>query len=142
MAPVRVELLVGHPAHDERVVVAQFLDGQRRGLGVEAGPPFGRLDDAVERDEGRFDQLAHCGSLSRVVDLVITGPASDGPGARGGSVRARRSVHGAGSLMCEAGTIRVHPYRSGTRGKLTVNPSRQIMRRRPVTFTAGPELYQ
>src|SRR5262249_24938874 len=71
--------LVGDPAHDERVVVIQLLKGQRGGLGVEAGPPFGRLDDAVERDEGRFDQFAPCHSPSRTVDLVITGPASAGP---------------------------------------------------------------
>src|SRR5580704_14822477 len=106
MAPVRVELLVGHPAHDERVVVAQFLDGQRRGLGVEAGPPFGRFDDAVERDEGRFDQLAHCGALSRVVDLVITGPASDGPRRQGWlcagapiGARRARPRHGAAPAL-------------------------------------------
>src|SRR6266699_617886 len=64
VAPVRVELLVGHPAHDERVVVAQLLDGQRGGLGVEVGPPFRRFDDAVERDKGRVDQFAHSRSLS------------------------------------------------------------------------------
>jgi hypothetical protein len=34
-------------------------------------------DDAVERDEDRFDQSAHCGSPSQIADLVITGPASD-----------------------------------------------------------------
>jgi len=48
--PVREKLLVGDPAHDERVVVAQLLDGIRRGLGVEAGPPFESFDDAVQRD--------------------------------------------------------------------------------------------
>ena len=51
--------LVGHPTHDERVVLTQLLDGQRRVLVVEVGPPFGRFDDSVERDERRFDQFAH-----------------------------------------------------------------------------------
>jgi hypothetical protein len=44
--------------------------------------------------------------------------------------------------VCEAGLTRVHLYRSGTHGKLTGEPAGQIMRRRPVTFVAGPDLYQ
>jgi len=42
--------------------------------GSKVAHRFGRFDDNVERDEGRFDQLAHCRSSSRVVDVVIAGP--------------------------------------------------------------------
>jgi hypothetical protein len=38
--------------------------------------------------------------------------------------------------------ICVHLYRSGTHGKLTGESAGKIMRRRPVTFAAGPDLYQ
>jgi hypothetical protein len=48
-----------------------------------------------------------------------------------------------GSLMCvRRGLICVHLYRSGTCEKLTDEAAGQIMRRRPVTFVAGPDLYQ
>jgi predicted ATPase len=57
------------PLPERVVVVGQLLDRQGRGLGVEDGPPFGRFDDAVQRDEGRFDQFPHCRPLSRVVEV-------------------------------------------------------------------------
>ena len=51
----------------------------RRVLVVEVSPPFGGSGDAVERDQGRFDQLAHSRSPPRLVDLVVTGrPAAGG----------------------------------------------------------------
>jgi hypothetical protein len=46
------------------------------------------------------------------------------------------------SLMCEAALSRVQLYRSGTYGKLTWGPPEQKIRCRPVSFAAGPDLYE
>jgi hypothetical protein len=59
-----------HPAYDERVRPAQLLHGQRSVFFIEVGRFVGRSDDGVERDECRFDQSAHCGSLSPEVDVA------------------------------------------------------------------------
>jgi hypothetical protein len=45
--------------------------------------------------------------------------------------------------MCVTrGLTRAHLYRSGPHGKLTAETAGKILRRGPVSFAAGPDLYQ
>ena len=41
-----------------------LLEGHRGGLLIEDGPSIGCFDDAIERDERRFDELPHGSSLT------------------------------------------------------------------------------